>query len=107
MTKPRPIPTVGGQPARMIYDLIESLPIVIGDDRSIDFERRFCDAHAARFRLAYDAVEAEFLIEYENCPCGDQHPPLAPGAWKFLVIHAMADRAREVLGITTPHRFWC
>jgi hypothetical protein len=101
------VPTVGGEPAVVIYDLIESLPIVIGDDDSIDHRRHFCEAHAAMFQRAYDLVEREFLIEYENCPCGEQHTPLQPGAWRFLVIHAMADRAREALGIHDQHRFWC
>ena len=108
MTKRRiATPTVGGQSAQFIYRLIESLPIIVGDDASIDFDRQLCASHAAVFRRAYEHVEQEFLVEYENCPCRDQHTPLEPGAWKFLVIHAMADRAREALGIRSEHRFWC
>lgn len=105
----RPItsPTVGGQPAQLVYRLIESLPIVVGDDHSIDFDRQLCAEDAVVFRSAYESVEHEFLVEYETCPCPEQHEPLEPGAWRFLVIHAMADRAREALGIYTPHRFWC
>jgi hypothetical protein len=107
MTKRRITPRVGGQSAALIYQLIESLPIVIGVDDSIDFEQHLCRAHVEVFRHAYEHVEQEFLIEYENCPCGDQHEPLEPAAWRFLVIHAMADQAREALGIRSPHRFWC
>jgi hypothetical protein len=108
MTKRRSVtPTVGGQSAQLIYQLIESLPIIIGDDDSIDFERQLSAPHAAVFRHAFEHVEQEFLTEYENCPCQDQHTPLEPGAWRFLVIHAMADRARQALGIRSQHRFWC
>ncbi len=105
-TKPKPVPTVGGQSARLIYDLIESLQIVDGDDSSLDFERQFPRPHAVIFGTAYDRIEHEFLLEYENCPCGDLHEPLSPGAWKYLVIHAMADRAREALGLHDRHPRW-
>lgn len=98
---------MGGQSARLIYDLIESLPIVDGDDGSIDFQRHFTRAHVAVFLRAYERIEHEFLIEYENCPCGNLHEPMSPGAWRYLVIHAMADRARAALHIHDRHPRWC
>jgi hypothetical protein len=103
----RGAPTVGGEPAGVIYDLIESLPIVIGDDDSIDFERHFCDEHAAQFRRAFERVELDAMAGIEACPCPEEHGPMEPGEWRFMVIHTMADQARLKLGERDPHRFWC
>ena len=47
------------------------------------------------------------MAELEACETRQEHPTMLPHEWRALVIHAMADEARRVLGITDPHPYWC
>jgi hypothetical protein len=108
MTKRRTLtPTVGGQSARMLYDLIEASPKAVLADGTVHLGLRLCEDHGRLWQSAYERVERDLMSEMEACPERAAHGSMLPHAWRSLVIHAMADRARRALGITAPHPYWC
>lgn len=107
MKKRRDIPTVGGQPARMLYGIIEASPKSELADGTVHLELRLCQEHGRLWQQAAERVERQVMAELASCETPHDHRPLLPYEWRALVIHAMADECRRVLGIVTPHPHWC
>ena len=103
----QPIPTVGGMPAAHLYQLIEDSPQRVLEDGTLHIELQLCAEHGAMWQAAYERVERELMSEMEECANRHEHEDLLPHRWRAIVIHAMADRAREALGIRDLHPFWC
>jgi hypothetical protein len=107
MMKNNSLPIVGGISARHLYEIIERSPICEFDDGTMLIDLRLCDEHAAQWQSAYQLAERDLMAEMEVCCNRHQHGDMPAHAWRWLVVHAMADRARELLGIRDLHPFWC
>lgn len=107
MKKQRSTPTIGGQSARMIYDLIEAAPKAVLSDGTVYLDLRLCEVHGREWREAYEWVERQVMSELEACETRHEHRPMLPHEWRAMVIHSMADHACRLLGITDPHPHWC
>ena len=106
----RPSPTIGGQPAAAVYDLIERdsrIELVEGPMLITVDPDDLCAEDRAMWRAAYEHMERELMAEMEACATRHDHEDLTEVQWRSLVTHAVADRAREVLGIRDLHPFWC
>jgi hypothetical protein len=101
------IPTIAGMPAQHLYELIEASPQYQLRDGTVHVDIRLCAEHGAQWRAAYEHMERELISEMETCANRHEHQDMLPHQWRALVTHAMADRARELLGISDPHPFWC
>ena len=100
-------PLIGGEPARLIYDTIEQFSMSIDPDGRIELHNTATGERAAAFARAYAVVEMEVLTGIENCPCPEDHEAMDPVEYRMMVIHAMADDARVLLGERAPHPLWC
>lgn len=111
-TKPtqRAHPTIGGAPAQAVYDLIERdsrIELVEGPMLITVDPDDLCAEHRTMWRLAYDHMERELMTEMEECATRHDHSDMSALEWRSLVTHAVADRARALLGIRDLHPFWC
>ena len=98
---------IGGEPARLIYDTIERFPMSILPDGRIELHNNATGQAAEAFARAYAIVEMEVLTGIERCPCPEEHEPMDADEYRMMVIHAMADDARVLLGERRPHPLWC
>jgi hypothetical protein len=103
-------PTIGGQPADAVYDLIEResrIELIEGPMLITVDPDDLCAEHRAMWRAAYEHMERELMAEMEACATRHDHEDLTELQWRSLVTHSVADRARELLGIRDLHPFWC
>lgn len=106
----RPNATIGGQSAKAIYALIEResrIELVEGPMLITVDPDDLCAEHRAMWQAAYEHMERELMAEMEACATRHDHGDMTELQWRSLVTHAVADRARELLGSRDLHPFWC
>ena len=92
-------PLVGGEPARLILDIIRSFPVSVHGIRVIVRETAIGEARAALER-AYEVVERDIITGLARCSKSHEHPTLSPQEFRRFVLREMFYEAKCALGQT-------
>jgi hypothetical protein len=105
MTPPR-TPTVGGQSARIIADIIRTFLVHVDPCGCRFLTAKPQGQSKVIFEKAYAMVELEVMSDPPRCQCADvNHPPTADEI-EWLIVSEMMAQARHALGEEgTPDAF--
>lgn len=104
--RPPHTPTVGGQSARIIADIIRTFAVRVDPCGCRFLTAKPRGQAQVIFEKAYAVVELEVMSDPPHCQCAEvNHPPTADEI-EWLIVSEMMSQARRILGEeATPDAF--